>query len=88
MTSVLVAHLLMALVLMTSSSAGDDRDCIGQSYHCCYLCLCLSVCLSVCLTVCLSVPFVSAVHSLSWSKLYVGNVCFRQLREAGQVADL
>ena len=30
----------------------------------------------------------SAVHSLSWSKLYVGNVCFRQLREAGQVADL
>ena len=31
MTLVLSAHLLVALMMMTSSSAGDDRDCVGQS---------------------------------------------------------
>jgi len=32
MMSVLSGHLLVALMLLTSSSAGENRDCVGESF--------------------------------------------------------
>jgi len=57
-TSLVGGYLLVTLLLTSSSAAGEDRDCVGQST----LSLSLSLCVYVCVCVCVSVRLFACVR--------------------------
>ena len=61
-TSLVGGYLLVTLLLTSSSAAGEDRDCVGQSTLSLSLSLSLSLCVCVCVCVCVSVRLFACVR--------------------------